>query len=63
MTGCKNCERPRNMAGLCTVCEPKETEEALSTLTFAAISLCNAHRWSYGGPDTLRALAEAVAAA
>ena len=28
----------------------------LDQLTFAAAELCNAHKWSYGGPETLRAL-------
>ena len=37
----------------------EEIEESRAVL-FAAITLCNAHRWSYGGPETLLALAERV---
>ena len=30
-------------------------------IMFAAIRLCNVHGWSYGGPETLRALADRIA--
>lgn len=35
--------------------------EQFESLQWAAIRLCNAHRWSYGGPETLIALANQVA--
>lgn len=34
----------------------KEHEE----LMFAAARLCNVHKWSYGGPETLEALADHI---
>jgi hypothetical protein len=49
-------------------CELKPEEAAsllaklaeLRDVQMAAIVLCNAHRWSYGGAETLRALAQRV---
>ena len=35
-------------------------EERYKILQSAAMFLCNAHRWSYGGPETLIALAEQI---
>jgi len=39
----------------------KRLEEQFETLQSAAIRLCNVHRWSYGGPETLIALADRIA--
>jgi hypothetical protein len=38
----------------------REVEAEKNDLMMAAIRLCNVHRWSYGGPDTLRALADRI---
>lgn len=35
--------------------------EEFETLQAAAMRLCNVHRWSYGGPETLEALAKRIA--
>lgn len=39
---------------------PRE-RAAFDQLMTAAVVLCNAHGWSFGGPETLYALAEDVA--
>lgn len=41
--------------------ERTSVEERYRTLEFAAMRLCNVHKWSYGGPETLEALAERIA--